>query len=167
MVLTEILLQKILIKLWLFFYVQRVPGRTHVGTLVICGATNWDIIGRRAPPKGTKAPTGRNLYIPHTLEPLSQTRVRYVVSGPNSAHTVIITEEGKAMTFGKIKFPLNVFICKQAVTSNFYNSYFQVETKKVNWVLKIAQEKTSQLWSKVYKNIPSLMRLQGEITLCS
>lgn len=83
---------------------QRVPGRTHVGTLLICGATNWDIAGRRAPPKGsTKANVGRNLYIPHTLEPLEKIRVRYVVSGPNAAHTILITEEGKAMAFGKAR----------------------------------------------------------------
>ena len=83
---------------------QRVPGRTHVGTLLICGATNWDIAGRRAPPKGsTKANVGRNLYIPHTLEPLEKIRVRYAVSGPNAAHTILITEEGKAMAFGKAR----------------------------------------------------------------
>ncbi len=85
------------------FVIQRVPGPTHVGALLICGATNWDAVGRRAPPKGSKPPVGRNLYIPHTIEPMAQTRVRYVVSGPNSAHTIIITEEGKAMAFGNLR----------------------------------------------------------------
>lgn len=78
----------------------RVPGPTHVGTFLICGATNWDVAGRRAPPKGTKAPVGRNLYIPHTLQPMT-CRVRYVVSGPNSAHTILINEAGKVMSFGR------------------------------------------------------------------
>lgn len=71
-----------------------------MGTLLICGATNWDTIGRRTPAKGTKAPQGRNLYIPHRLAPLEQTRIRYAVSNCNSAHTILITEEGKVLAFG-------------------------------------------------------------------
>eukprot|EP00057_Strongylocentrotus_purpuratus_P026982 XP_011681456.1 PREDICTED: protein RCC2 homolog [Strongylocentrotus purpuratus] len=75
-----------------------------VGTLLFSGGTNWDLIGRH---KLTKAAAsrpiigGRNLWGPHRLSALEGIRVRNVFSGPSSCHSVIITEEGKAMTFGR------------------------------------------------------------------
>lgn len=79
-----------------------IPGPSHVGTLIICGGTNWDLVGRKAPLKGSKPSTvGKNLYSPHVFAPLQQTRVRLVVSGCNAAHTVVITEEGKALSWGR------------------------------------------------------------------
>lgn len=74
---------------------------TKSGTLIICGGTNWDLIGRRDLPKTSKGATGRNLWSPHRLGALSGVRVRYVASGPTSAHSVIVTEDGKALSWGR------------------------------------------------------------------
>ncbi|EEB12098.1 conserved hypothetical protein [Pediculus humanus corporis] len=74
----------------------------NVGVLLICGGVNWDLAGRKVPPKSVKNAclTPINLYIPHRMVP--EFRVRLVATGCNSAHSVIITEEGKAMTFGQL-----------------------------------------------------------------
>ncbi|XP_071496577.1 protein RCC2 homolog, partial [Diadema antillarum] len=75
-----------------------------VGTLLFSGGTNWDLIGRhRLPKAAANKPVigGRNLWGPHQLSALQGIRVRNVFSGPSSCHSVIITEEGKAMTWGR------------------------------------------------------------------
>jgi len=51
---------------------------------------------------GTKGATGRNLWSPHRFTPLNGVRVRLVASGSNSVHSIIVTEEGRAMSLGKI-----------------------------------------------------------------
>ncbi|KAJ8021735.1 Protein RCC2 [Holothuria leucospilota] len=78
-----------------------------VGELLFCGGTNWDMTGRWRLPKcatreGSKPPAGgRNLFGPHRLLALSGIRVRNVISGPHANHSIIITEEGKAMSWGR------------------------------------------------------------------
>ncbi|XP_041479939.1 protein RCC2 homolog [Lytechinus variegatus] len=75
-----------------------------VGTLLFSGGTNWDLIGRNRLPKAAASRPiigGRNLWGPHRLSALDGIRVRNVHSGPSSCHSVIITEEGKAMTWGR------------------------------------------------------------------
>ncbi|CAG5104364.1 Similar to rcc2: Protein RCC2 homolog (Xenopus laevis) [Cotesia congregata] len=71
------------------------------GTLVMCGLTNWEMAGRKAPPKGVKANVGRSLWSPHTFKNLNGARVRLIASGPSSAHNVIVTEDNRCLVFGK------------------------------------------------------------------
>lgn len=79
----------------------RVKGPEHAGALLICGAVNWDLSGRKQVPKGTKPSIGRNLYVPHRFTPFEGIKVKLVVSGSSSCHSIIVTEEGKAFTFGR------------------------------------------------------------------
>lgn len=51
--------------------------------------------------KGKPPAGGRNLLGPHRLSALSGIRVRNVISGPHANHSIIITEEGKAMSWGE------------------------------------------------------------------
>ncbi|XP_044736012.1 protein RCC2 homolog [Chrysoperla carnea] len=67
------------------------------GQLLICGLVSWELTGKLNAKKGP-ARVQPNLYIPHRFTDL---RIRYAVSGCNAAHTVVVTEEGKAMTFGR------------------------------------------------------------------
>lgn len=73
----------------------------HCGTLLFCGGTNWDLIGRRELPKTVKKATGPNLWGPHRLSSLKGIRVRFVAAGNVACHSVLITEEGKTMTWGR------------------------------------------------------------------
>lgn len=66
------------------------------GQLVVFGQISWDMVGKKETPKLKK--THPNLYIPHRFTDL---KVRYAISGCVSGHSVIVTEEGKAMTFGR------------------------------------------------------------------
>lgn len=85
------------------------PEEEPTGTLLICGGANWDMTGRKELPKTAKKPTqvdpaARSLWGPHKVcldgsdKPL---RVRGVFSGCNACHSVIVTDEGVAMTFGR------------------------------------------------------------------
>ncbi|XP_046424109.1 protein RCC2 homolog isoform X1 [Neodiprion virginianus] len=71
------------------------------GTLAMCGLTNWDMSGRKAPPKGVKATVGRSLWTPHTFKNLEGTRVRLVASGPAASHNVVVTEDNRCLVFGR------------------------------------------------------------------
>lgn len=80
---------------------QRVKGPDHIGKVLICGATNWDLVARKAVPKGCKtANKGRDVYTPHRFAPLNNIRAHMVVSGCNAAHSVIITDNWKVLLFG-------------------------------------------------------------------
>ena len=72
------------------------------GRLLICGATNWDLIGRKELPKSAAKnaaqSNGRNLWGPHVLADL---RVKEVVSSSCSCHSVAITTDGKVLTWGR------------------------------------------------------------------
>lgn len=80
------------------------------GTLLLCGGANWDMCGRKDPPKNLKKLTGSDAQAARVLwgparviskssdEPL---RVKGVFSGCNAVHSVIITESGSVYTFGR------------------------------------------------------------------
>ncbi|XP_071806034.1 protein RCC2 homolog [Asterias amurensis] len=75
-----------------------------VGELLFSGGTNWDLVGRSRLPKssaGKQQIGGRNLWGPHRLAVLAGIRVRSVISGPTACHSIIITEAGKAMSWGR------------------------------------------------------------------
>lgn len=88
---------------------QRVQGPDHVGRLLLCGATNWDLYNRKQAPKGCKNTAVKNLYTPHRFGPLDDVRVRAVASGCSAAHSIIITEEYKVYTLGKYVLKLPVY----------------------------------------------------------
>lgn len=67
----------------------------------MCGLTNWEMAGRKAPPKGVKANVGKSLWTPHTFKNLNGSRVRLVASGPSSSHNIIVTEDNRCLAFGK------------------------------------------------------------------
>lgn len=71
------------------------------GRLLVCGATNWDLIGRKELPKNAKnapnASNGRNLWGPHR----TSIKVKSAISGCTACHSMIVTEDGKVMTWGR------------------------------------------------------------------
>ncbi|MBN3317181.1 RCC2 protein, partial [Atractosteus spatula] len=73
------------------------------GQLLIFGATNWDLIGRKEVPKQQAAyrNLGQNLWGPHRYGCLSGVQVSAVVSGPCAAHSLLITAEGKLWSWGR------------------------------------------------------------------
>lgn len=77
------------------------------GTLLLCGGANWDMTGRKELPKTAKKTNqtnqaARNLWGPHKVcadgKPI---RVKVVASGCNACHSVIVTDDGDVMTFGR------------------------------------------------------------------
>uniref|UniRef100_A0A0V0GAN5 Alpha-tubulin suppressor n=1 Tax=Triatoma dimidiata TaxID=72491 RepID=A0A0V0GAN5_TRIDM len=79
----------------------RVQGPDHIGRLLLCGATNWDLYNRKQAPKGCKNTAVKNIYTPHRFGPLDHVRIRAVASGCSAAHSVIITEDYKVYTLGR------------------------------------------------------------------
>eukprot|EP00058_Branchiostoma_floridae_P028484 XP_002613975.1 hypothetical protein BRAFLDRAFT_67459 [Branchiostoma floridae] len=81
----------------------KLEGSKVAGELLICGGTNWDLIGRNQLPKNAtgSANRGQNLWGPHRYGSMSGVRVRSVISGPTSVHSILITEDGKAMSWGR------------------------------------------------------------------
>ncbi|XP_041378460.1 protein RCC2-like [Gigantopelta aegis] len=71
------------------------------GELLICGGTNWDLIGRKSIPKGMKNRGGPNLWAPHRIGPTKDIKMRTVVSNCVSCHSVAISSEGKVYTWGR------------------------------------------------------------------
>ncbi|XP_030918838.1 protein RCC2 [Geospiza fortis] len=82
---------------------QKLEGSKSRGQLLIFGATNWDLIGRKEVPKQQAAyrNLGQNLWGPHRYGSLGGLRVRSVVSGPCAAHSLLITAEGKLWSWGE------------------------------------------------------------------
>ncbi|NXV24606.1 RCC2 protein, partial [Cepphus grylle] len=82
---------------------QKLEGSRCRGQLLIFGATNWDLIGRKEVPKQQVAyrNLGQNLWGPHRYGCLSGIQVRSVVSGPCAAHSLLITAEGKLWSWGR------------------------------------------------------------------
>lgn len=80
-------------------FLQKVLTSEGTGVVLISGGTNWDAAGRKTAPKGGKN-SGPNLWSPHRFLPFANIRVRLVASGPTAAHSIVITEEGKAYSFG-------------------------------------------------------------------
>ncbi|KFW83777.1 Protein RCC2, partial [Manacus vitellinus] len=81
----------------------KLEGSKSRGQLLIFGATNWDLIGRKEVPKQQVAyrNLGQNLWGPHRYGCLSGIQVRSVVSGPCAAHSLLITSEGKLWSWGR------------------------------------------------------------------
>ncbi|XP_038015971.1 protein RCC2 isoform X1 [Motacilla alba alba] len=81
----------------------KLEGSKSRGQLLIFGATNWDLIGRKEVPKQQAAyrNLGQNLWGPHRYGSLGGLRVRSVVSGPCAAHSLLITAEGKLWSWGR------------------------------------------------------------------
>uniref|UniRef100_A0A8C9MQQ1 Regulator of chromosome condensation 2 n=1 Tax=Serinus canaria TaxID=9135 RepID=A0A8C9MQQ1_SERCA len=81
----------------------KLEGSKSRGQLLIFGATNWDLIGRKEVPKQQAAyrNLGQNLWGPHRYGSLGGLRVRSVVSGPCAAHSLLITAEGKLWSWGE------------------------------------------------------------------
>ncbi|XP_068771683.1 protein RCC2 [Struthio camelus] len=81
----------------------KLEGSKCRGQLLIFGATNWDLIGRKEVPKQQAAyrNLGQNLWGPHRYGCLSGIRVRTVVSGPCAAHSLLVTAEGKLWSWGR------------------------------------------------------------------
>uniref|UniRef100_A0A4W4EXY7 RCC1-like domain-containing protein n=1 Tax=Electrophorus electricus TaxID=8005 RepID=A0A4W4EXY7_ELEEL len=73
------------------------------GQLLIFGATNWDLIGRKEVPKQQAAyrNLGQNLWGPHRYGCLNDVQVSSVVSGSCAAHSLLITTEGKLWSWGR------------------------------------------------------------------
>lgn len=71
------------------------------GSLLICGGANWDLTGRKELPKSLKAASTnpRNLWGPHRWS--DRRRIKEVVSSCTACHSVIITEDGQALSFGR------------------------------------------------------------------
>lgn len=67
----------------------------------MCGLTNWEMAGRKAPPKGVKANVGRSLWTPHTFKNLNNARIRLIASGPAASHSIIVTEDDRCLAFGR------------------------------------------------------------------
>lgn len=73
---------------------------TLTGRLLVCGGTNWDMIGRKELPKAAKGGNiaqGKNLWSPHT----TKWKVKFLSSSCTACHSVIITEDGKVMSWGR------------------------------------------------------------------
>ncbi|KAJ7306591.1 hypothetical protein JRQ81_009965 [Phrynocephalus forsythii] len=81
----------------------KLEGSRFKGQLLIFGATNWDLIGRKEVPKQQAAyrNLGQNLWGPHRYGSLAGVHVRTVVSGPCAAHSLLITTEGKLWSWGR------------------------------------------------------------------
>uniref|UniRef100_A0A670ZWZ4 Regulator of chromosome condensation 2 n=1 Tax=Pseudonaja textilis TaxID=8673 RepID=A0A670ZWZ4_PSETE len=81
----------------------KLEGSKYKGQLLIFGATNWDLIGRKEVPKQQAAyrNLGQNLWGPHRYGCLSGIQVRTVISGPCAAHSLFITVEGKLWSWGR------------------------------------------------------------------
>uniref|UniRef100_A0A8C4QH69 Regulator of chromosome condensation 2 n=1 Tax=Eptatretus burgeri TaxID=7764 RepID=A0A8C4QH69_EPTBU len=78
-------------------------GAKITGQLILCGATNWDLVGRRDVPKHQAAyqAVGRSLWGPHRYRALSGVSVRTVVSGSCAAHSLLITCSGEVWSWGR------------------------------------------------------------------
>ena len=56
---------------------------------------------------------GPNLWEPHSMSSLNSIRVQHVASGPSACHSIIICEDGTAMSFGM--YTLCIIIIVQLV----------------------------------------------------
>ncbi|XP_010498413.1 PREDICTED: protein RCC2 [Camelina sativa] len=65
------------------------------GELLFCGATAWDIVGKR------KGGMEGNLVSPTRLRPLVGINIRFVASGCASFHCVALDVEGRCYTWGR------------------------------------------------------------------
>ncbi|CAM9946083.1 protein RCC2 homolog isoform X1 [Lampetra fluviatilis] len=78
-------------------------GAKFRGQLLICGATNWDLVGRREVPKQQAAfrNLGQNLWAPHRYGSLRDIAVSRVITGPCAAHSLLISTRGLVYSWGR------------------------------------------------------------------
>ncbi|GFN75829.1 protein rcc2-like [Plakobranchus ocellatus] len=81
--------------------VYKIEAPMLSGEVLFCGATNWDLMGRKALPKGVKNVGGPNLWGPNRLSGLKGVKIRTVVSGCCATHCVAITKEGSVYVWGR------------------------------------------------------------------
>jgi len=118
--------------------------------LLVCGATNWDIIGRKtAKPPPTGIPV-QNLYGPHVWG--EKIRVRTIASACTACHSALITEDGRVMTWGRnetgqVSHILSR-ICKLGITHQVTIIYILA---LFSWELEIWKRNTSRRWSPVLR----------------
>ncbi|XP_058091066.1 uncharacterized protein LOC131237364 [Magnolia sinica] len=70
--------------------------KAAAGEVLFCGATNWEIMGRK-----TGASVTGNLFSPTRLRPLMNIDIRYVASGCTSCHCVALDVQGRCYTWGR------------------------------------------------------------------
>jgi len=86
---------------------EEIVREFKVGRLLICGGTDWDMVGRKDLPKSaskdrpTGGTLGKNLWGPHVWSSTSAVRIKGVFSSSASCHSVLITEDGRVMTWGR------------------------------------------------------------------
>lgn len=71
------------------------------GEVLFCGASNWDLVGRKALPKGMKNVGGPNLWGPNRISGMKGVKIRSVISGCCAAHCVAISTDGKVYVWGR------------------------------------------------------------------
>ncbi|KAK6938922.1 Regulator of chromosome condensation, RCC1 [Dillenia turbinata] len=76
------------------------------GELLFCGATCWDIIGRK------KGPADGNLISPTRLRPLVGIDICFVAAGCTSCHCVALDVEGRCYTWGRNEARTSIMLCK-------------------------------------------------------
>ncbi|XP_074654157.1 protein RCC2-like [Tubulanus polymorphus] len=75
---------------------------TNHGQVLFTGGTNWDLIGRKVTAKTSlKVGGGPNLLGPHRLSTIEDLEVHTVISGCVACHSVAITNNGAAYTWGR------------------------------------------------------------------
>ncbi|OWM80902.1 hypothetical protein CDL15_Pgr006933 [Punica granatum] len=74
---------------------KKVEAEEKAGELLFCGATCWDIVGRKRSTGDT------NLVSPTRLRPLVGVDIRFVASGCSSCHCVALDVEGRCYTWGR------------------------------------------------------------------
>lgn len=79
----------------------KLEGSMQSGELLIAGGTNWDLMGRKAVPTGTKNRGGRNLWSPHRMGALTGVKIRTVASHCTASHSLCIDTEGRCYSWGR------------------------------------------------------------------
>ncbi|WOH04312.1 hypothetical protein DCAR_0623721 [Daucus carota subsp. sativus] len=74
---------------------NKVEEKERSGELLFCGATNWDLIGKK------KGPADTNLVSPTRLRPLVGIDIRFVASGCMACHCVALDVDGRCYTWGR------------------------------------------------------------------
>jgi len=75
---------------------------TAGGELLFFGMTNWDMCGRKEPPKGSKKSAGGpNLFEPHRLKSLEGVKMRSCHSSSCAVHCAAVDSTGQVYTWGR------------------------------------------------------------------
>lgn len=92
----------------IYSFPQRLSLPEGRGTLVYTGCAQWEYIGRR----NLKGIPSLHHYLPRRISSLSGIRVAVVASHCSAAHSIIISEEGKAFSLGTLnRKTFNFAVC--------------------------------------------------------